>query len=223
MDKKIYKNFGKIFGVILLVIGLAALGGGLFARSFIAGQMKAQDIQFPDKQAIQAQVDSGAINAESGKVLSQWAGQKMTTGSQAKAYADNFIAQHMQGAAKRAGVPGATFATVTGTIKEKEAALQKDIEAANPGADEQRVKQLMEAESTNPLTKYDSARDLKSLNDLKNNTLFQGNVLRGTLLNVYGWSLLGQIALYAGIALTIVGVVLAVWGFMRPKNLAAKA
>jgi len=48
-------------------------------------------------------------------------------------------------------------------------------------------------------------------------TLFMGDTLRGMLLTAYAWWLVGTIALWAGIALVVIGVVLAIlgWGPLR--------
>jgi hypothetical protein len=44
----------------------------------------------------------------------------------------------------------------------------------------------------------------------KRETLFMGEMLRGTLLNAYGWWTVGQIAFIAGIVAAVAGVVLAI-------------
>lgn len=51
-------------------------------------------------------------------------------------------------------------------------------------------------------------------------SLFQGDTLRGILLSAYGWWLVGSIAMWAGIAMAILGVILAILGFgvMRTKR-----
>ncbi|USR78864.1 hypothetical protein [Arcanobacterium pinnipediorum] len=57
-----------------------------------------------------------------------------------------------------------------------------------------------------------SEAEIAKLGDLRE-TLFMGDTLRGMLLNAYGWWLLGTIAIYAGIALMVLGVVLGILGF----------
>lgn len=51
-------------------------------------------------------------------------------------------------------------------------------------------------------------------------SLFMGSSLRGLLLSAYGWGLVGTIALWAGIAMVAIGVVLAAIGFgpLRSKG-----
>lgn len=44
MATQVYKTLSKIFGIILLVVGIAALSGGLYADSFIKAQLEEQDV-----------------------------------------------------------------------------------------------------------------------------------------------------------------------------------
>ncbi len=81
------------FGLVMAVL-LTAGGGLLFwAHSFIGDQvstqLSAQQIVFPEK-------GSDALASDKiGPYLNQYAGQQLTTGAQAKAYADHFIAVHI--------------------------------------------------------------------------------------------------------------------------------
>ncbi|HET8561617.1 MAG TPA: hypothetical protein VFL69_13930 [Marmoricola sp.] len=83
-----------IAGVTLAVV-LAVAGGLMFwAHSFVqdqvTSQLSAQKIYFPPKGS------DALASKEIGPYLNQYAGQQLTTGSQAKAYADHFIAVHLQ-------------------------------------------------------------------------------------------------------------------------------
>lgn len=120
---------------------------------------------------------------KSREILTQWIGQDLTTGPQAKAYADNYIWQHML-----ASADGKTFQEMGTVINE----------AKKKGASEEEIAKLQKI------------RD----------SLFQGDTLRGILLSAYGWWLVGSIAMWAGIGMAILGVVLAVLGFgvMRTKR-----
>lgn len=80
---------GLIVAVTLIVAGGLAMWGYSFASSNVHDQLAQQQIVFPDKGS-QA-LDSPQI----GPYLNQYAGQKLTTGAQAKAYADHFIAVHL--------------------------------------------------------------------------------------------------------------------------------
>lgn len=58
----------------------------------------------------------------------------------------------------------------------------------------------------------------------KADTLFKGETLRAILLNAYGWWTVGQITLFAGIGMVIVGLVLALLvalGFRHARRAAA--
>jgi hypothetical protein len=81
-------------GLVMATV-LAIAGGLLFwAHSFVqdqvTSQLSAQQIYFPAK-------GSEALQDPAVKpYLSKYAGQQLTTGAQAKAYADHFIAVHVQ-------------------------------------------------------------------------------------------------------------------------------
>ena len=80
----------------LVMAAVLAIAGGLlfWAHSFVqdqvTSQLSAQQIYFPAK-------GSEALQDPAVKpYLSKYAGQQLTTGAQAKAYADHFIAVHVQ-------------------------------------------------------------------------------------------------------------------------------
>ncbi len=78
-----------------LAIVLAVAGGLLFwAHSFVqdqvTSQLTAQQIYFPAKGS--ESLSDPAVKP----YLSKYAGQQLTTGAQAKAYADHFIAVHLK-------------------------------------------------------------------------------------------------------------------------------
>ena len=94
MRRRTFDALMTVTGLILAVV-LAVAGGLLFwAHSFVSdqvtSQLTAQQIYFPPK-------GSDAISDPAIKpYLSKYAGQQLTTGEQAKAYADHFIAVHIQ-------------------------------------------------------------------------------------------------------------------------------
>ncbi len=53
-------------------------------------------------------------------------------------------------------------------------------------------------------------------------TLFQGETLRGLLLNAWGWGLVGVIAMYAALALYVAAVGVAVLAVMMPQKKRSK-
>ena len=94
MRRRTFDALMTVAGLVLAVV-LTVAGGLLFwAHSFVADQvttqLSSQQIFFPDK-------GSDALNDPAVKpYLSQYAGQQLTTGPQARAYADHFIAVHLE-------------------------------------------------------------------------------------------------------------------------------
>lgn len=220
---RVYKTLGKIFGIILLLVGIGALSGGVYAGNFIAGQLAQQDITMPTKDALAAQVKAGSITQADADVLTPYAGQKMSTGKEAKAYADNFVAKHMAAAAKAAGLEGATYATLGQNVSEAQDKVLAEVKAAHPDATEEEAQALADKEIADPTTTSEAAKTAASLQSLRIDTFLNGSTIRGTLLNVYGWSVVGKVALWAGVALGVIGLVLTVYGFVPAKKAARKA
>ena len=82
---------GLVLAAVLLVAGVLLLWGHSYANDQVASQLSAQKIVFPAKS------DPGfkALPASDQAAMGRYAGQTMTTGAQAKAYADHFIAVHL--------------------------------------------------------------------------------------------------------------------------------
>jgi len=81
---------GLVLAAVLVVVGLL----GLWAHNFIDNQVKTQLSQ---QQIIFPAAGSAAISDPAIKpFMTKYAGQQMTTGAQAEAYADHFIAVHLQ-------------------------------------------------------------------------------------------------------------------------------
>jgi hypothetical protein len=80
---------GLVVVVMLVVAGGLAIWGYSFANSSVKTQLAQQQIVFPDKGS------PALASPEIGPHLNQYAGQQLTTGAQAKAYADHFIAVHL--------------------------------------------------------------------------------------------------------------------------------
>lgn len=220
MATQVYKNLSKIFGIILALIGIGALIGGMLANSFIKSQFEQQNIVFPSAEAIDAQVEQGRISETDGEAMRQYAGQPLLTGDQAKVFADNFIAQHMLASAKQAGIPDeqASYDGVGDPAKKAKAELTDRIKADNPNDDKDTINAKVAMEMANPMSTYPEAVRAAELDNLRNDIFFTGNAIRGMLLNAYGWGLIGKIANIAGIGLIIVGLVLAIWGFIPAKK-----
>lgn len=88
-------TFGGVAITVLLVIaGSLLLWGHDFANSNVTSQLQEQQITFPTKAEL-AHPNGTEITAAMQKTLGKYAGQALTTGPQAKAYADDFIAVHL--------------------------------------------------------------------------------------------------------------------------------
>jgi hypothetical protein len=107
---------GFILTAVLLVAGGLLMWASNFVNDNVHSQLSQQKITMPSGKAI----DDPSIKP----YLSQYAGQPMTTGAQAKAYADHYILVHMN---KASG--GKTYEEVSGEYM----ALSKD-KTADPAA-----------------------------------------------------------------------------------------
>jgi hypothetical protein len=87
---------GLVLAVILAVAGGLLLWGYNYANSNVHSQLAAQHITFPSK-AVLANPPKGSteITPAMKQYLYKYGGQQLTTGPQAKAYADHFIAVHL--------------------------------------------------------------------------------------------------------------------------------
>lgn len=129
--------------------------------------------------------------------VGEFAGQKVDTGSEAEAYS-RYIGLHLT---EIGG--GKTYAELGGPLF----ALEAQIEEAKTAG---KATAAMEQE----LAGLQGQRE----------TVFKGETLRAILLNAYGWWTVGQITLYAGIGMVIIGLVLAVLvalGFRHARRVAA--
>lgn len=93
---------GIVLTIVLLVAGGLLYWGYSFANSSVHDQLAAQQIYFPAKGS------QALAPPQVGRYLNQYAGQQLTSGAQAQAYADHFIAVHL---AETAG--GKTYAQVS--------------------------------------------------------------------------------------------------------------
>lgn len=86
----ILSSVGAVLTVVLLAAGGLLMWGYSFANSNVHDQLAAQQIYFPQKGS------SALASPEIGPYLNKYAGQQLTTGAQAEAYADHFIAVHLK-------------------------------------------------------------------------------------------------------------------------------
>jgi hypothetical protein len=82
--------------VFLVILGGLGLWAYSFANSNVHNQLAEQQITFPSSAAFAAAKPGTEITPGMLPYLQQYAGQQLTTGKQAEAYADHFIAVHLQ-------------------------------------------------------------------------------------------------------------------------------
>ena len=82
---------GLVLAAILLIAGGLLLWGHNFVNNQVSTQLTAQKIVFPAR----SNPEFKALPPADAAAMGQYAGQQMTTGAQAKVYADNFIAFHL--------------------------------------------------------------------------------------------------------------------------------
>jgi hypothetical protein len=81
---------GSILFMVLGVGGSLLLWGSNFADNMVHDQLSAQRISFPEKGA-------EGFDAKTYPGLQQYAGQSVDSGPKAKAYADEYIGEHLKG------------------------------------------------------------------------------------------------------------------------------
>jgi len=86
---------GAVVVVVLLVAGALLMWGASFANSSVHNQLAQQEIYFPPKSAFAHAKPGTEITPSMIPSVSQYAGQELLTGAQAKVYADDFIAVHL--------------------------------------------------------------------------------------------------------------------------------
>lgn len=179
MERTVYGVLSRVASVVLIVVGILAIWGGTFAQGYVSDQLAAERITMPAEEQL--------TTDEMKDALGQWSGTPLDSGPKAKAYANNYILEHMNASSE-----GQTYSEVSGQYQQ----LNRD-----PNADPAEVERLGGLRQS----------------------LFMGDTLRGILLNAYGWGLVGTIAVYAGIALIVIGAVLAAIGFgpLRTKRTTA--
>ena len=99
MSRKVFDKLTSAGGVVAVVVLLVAGGlltwGHSFVNSNVHSQLAQQQISFPPKAAFAHPKAGTEITPSMIPSVSQYAGQQLLTGAQAKVYADNFIAVHL--------------------------------------------------------------------------------------------------------------------------------
>ncbi|HJS96326.1 MAG TPA: hypothetical protein VJ741_18820 [Solirubrobacteraceae bacterium] len=99
MSRKVFDILTSAGGVAIVVALLVAGGlltwGHSFVNSNVHSQLAQQQIYFPPKAAFDHPKAGSEITPSMIGPVSQFAGQQLLTGEQAKVYANNFIAVHL--------------------------------------------------------------------------------------------------------------------------------
>ncbi|MDQ2943270.1 MAG: hypothetical protein M3R21_06320 [Candidatus Dormibacteraeota bacterium] len=151
-----------------------ALYEGAFVTNMVNDQLAAQKVFFPPQSAV---VTGGALDPAEFGDITQYAGQQVNNGEKAAAYGNGFIGRHL---AKVAG--GLTYSQV--------GSLAGPVNA-----------ELATTAKTDPNYAVLQAK-LATIAGQKA-TLFQGEMLRATLLNAWGWSQMGMYTTIAGLFLMV--------------------
>jgi len=152
-------GFGVVATLVLVVAGGLLRWGANFSDDYVHDELSSQNIYFGDAES---------LKAEGRDDLVTYAGEQVTTGDHAEAYA-SYIDGHLKGIAG-----GKTYAEI-----DDRAAAEAVQQARDEGAPEAEIAKLQE-----------TADELKGQRD----TLFKGETLRGLLLSAYAWSTVGRIA-----------------------------
>jgi hypothetical protein len=100
MRRKVFdvltSGVGALVVIVLVVAGVLLMWGYSFANSNVHNQLAQQQIVFPSRAAFAAAKPGTEITPGMIPYLEKYAGLPLTTGQQAEAYADHFIAIHLQ-------------------------------------------------------------------------------------------------------------------------------
>ncbi len=182
MKTVVYRVLAQVLGVIALAVGVFALVAGLYAHSYVNTQLSQEKITMP------AAAGYKNLPKDSQDALAPFAGQAMTTGDQAQAYANHYIWEHMKEAC--VAVKDASGNAVPAVPADK-------CNYAGVGG------VANAAKDANQKAAYSALR----------NTMFQGDTLRTSLLTAYAFWLMGTIAAWIGAIALVLGAALLVLSF----------
>lgn len=182
-------SVGVVLTVVLVVAGVLGFWGYSFANNNVHDQLAAQKITMPSGQAIA----DPAIKP----YLSKYAGQQMTSGGQAEAFADHYLKVHISNLGEGTPYKGFTYSQ----LGAPQSALRSQIAALKPG--DPQISALQ--------TQLDTITTQRE-------TVFKGEALRSMLLNAYGFWKVGQLALIGSVvSFVLAGLmgVLSIFGFVH--------
>ncbi|MDQ2677775.1 MAG: hypothetical protein M3Y51_03450 [Actinomycetota bacterium] len=186
---KLLIGFGVVTTAVLLAAGGLLMWGANFSDDYVQRELSSQNVFFPDREALEA---------EGRDDLVQYAGEQVTSGQQAEAYA-SYIDGHLAGIAD-----GKTYSEI-----DDRGAAEAVTEAEEAGADPAEIAELQA-----------TADQLRGQRD----TLFKGETLRGLLLSSYAWATIGTIAgiaAWVALAGAVLMAILTVAGVIHLRRLTA--
>lgn len=167
--------------ILFLVVAAAsgfAFVQGTFVTNQVHDELAAQQIFFPTADQIKP---GGALDPkEFPQEIQAQAGNQVLDGNQARIYANDFIGKHLQ------GIDGGRSYAQIGTQVSGLQAQQANLSKTDP--------QYVALQTQ--ITTLNAQRD----------TVFKGEMLRGALLNSYGWWTVGTYTTYAAFGLAIVAL-----------------
>jgi hypothetical protein len=86
---------GVVVAILLLVAGGLLTWGHSFVTNQVHNQLAAEKVYFPTAAEFAAAKPGTEVTPQMRPYLAKYAGQQLTTGQQAEAYADHFIAYHL--------------------------------------------------------------------------------------------------------------------------------
>jgi hypothetical protein len=153
---------GSVVAAVFAAAGGLLTWGANFADDYVHDELASQNVVFPD---------ADTLREDGREDLVGFAGEQVTTGDEAEAYA-SLIETHMEGIAD-----GQTYSEI-----DDRGAAQAVEDAREAGASEAEIADLQA-----------TADELKAQRD----SLFRGETLRGLLLTSFAWGTIGK---FAGIA-----------------------
>lgn len=185
---------GAVAALVFAVAGGLLSWGAGFSNDYVHDELGSQNITIPDEATLNA---DQSLTDDEREALLEFAGEPLTTGVQAQAYAG------MIGAHVRAGTGDRTYAELGGP---ESAAREALADARESGAADSEIEAL-EAE----LAEVSGQRDMA----------FRGETLRGLLLSSFAWYTIGQIAgiaAWVAYGAAIVMAVLVVLGLLNLRR-----
>ena len=89
---KIISSTGLVIACALMALSMVLLWGHGFIHTQVEEQLSAQRITFP----VAGSEQLNALPANDKELVAKYAGESLTTGAQAKVFADNYIAVHLE-------------------------------------------------------------------------------------------------------------------------------